>query len=100
MLLIGEGELEEKIKKQVEELNLTDFVLFLGPKANVNEYLMAMDALIFPSFFEGMPNVVIEAEASGLKCFVASTITKEANITGLVNYLDIQKSACFWRILY
>ena len=57
---------------------------------------MAMDALIFPSFFEGMPNVVIEAEASGLKCFVANTITKEANITGLVNYLDIQKSACFW----
>lgn len=96
LLLIGEGELEEKIKKQVEELNLTDFVLFLGPKANVNEYLMAMDALIFPSFFEGMPNVVIEAEASGLKCFVANTITKEANITGLVNYLDIQKSACFW----
>ena len=96
MLLIGEGELEEKIKKQVEELNLTEFVLFLGPKANVNEYLMAMDALIFPSFFEGMPNVVIEAEASGLKCFVANTITKEANITGLVNYLDIQKSACFW----
>ena len=57
---------------------------------------MAFDKLIFPSLFEGMPNVIIEAEASGLPCYISSTITKEANITGLVKYIDLDKSAEEW----
>ena len=63
---------------------------------NVNEYFMAFDKLIFPSLFEGMPNVIIEAEASGLPCYISNTITKEANITGLVKYIDLNKSAEEW----
>lgn len=90
LLLIGEGELFEQVKNQVLNYGLNDCVLFLGSKPNVNEYLMAMDILIFPSFFEGMPNVLIEAQATGLKCVVSDSITKEANITGLVKYLDLQ----------
>ena len=96
LLLIGEGELEDQIKKQVESLKLDKNILFLGPKENVNEYLMAMDALLFPSFFEGMPNVVIEAQATGLKSFISNTITRDADLTGLVSYLDIQKDESEW----
>ena len=50
LLLIGEGELFEQVKNQVLNYGLNDCVLFLGSKPNVNEYLMAMDILIFPSF--------------------------------------------------
>lgn len=45
---------------------LSDNVLILGYKKNVNQYLNAFDAFIFPSFSEGQPNALIEAMASGL----------------------------------
>ena len=96
LVLIGEGELKQDILEKIKELNIGQNVILLGPKKNVNEYFMAFDKLIFPSLFEGMPNVIIEAEASGLPCYISSTITKEANITGLVKYIDLDKSAEEW----
>ena len=57
---------------------------------------MAMDKFIFPSLFEGMPNVIIEAQASGLPCYISNTITKEANITGLVKYIGLNDSSKEW----
>lgn len=96
LLLIGEGELETEIKELVSNLNLTSNVKFLGPQSDVTKYLMAIDLMIFPSFFEGMPNVIIEAQASGLKCVLSDTITKEANITGLLEYVSLDESAEHW----
>lgn len=96
LILIGEGELKKEIETKIEKLNLQESVKLLGPKGNVNEYLMAMDLMIFPSFFEGMPNVIIEAQATGLPCIVSDTITKEANITGIVKYINLDKSPEYW----
>ena len=96
LVLIGEGELKQEILNKIKELNIEKNVILLEPKKNINEYFMAFDKLIFPSLFEGMPNVIIEAEASGLPCFISNTITKEANITGLVKYIDLNKSAEEW----
>ena len=55
-----------------------------------------MDALILPSLYEGMPNVVIEAQASGLKCVVSDTVTKQADITGLCSYLSLSDNIDLW----
>lgn len=96
LLLIGKGELENEIKEKITRLNLNDFVTIISPVSNVNEYYMAMDVLVFPSFFEGMPNVVIEAQATDLPCIVSDTITKEANITGKVSYMSIDESVEKW----
>jgi glycosyltransferase involved in cell wall biosynthesis len=48
-----------------EELNLSNFS-FLGPRKDVHELMRRYDALVLPSFHEGLPNVVCEALASGL----------------------------------
>lgn len=96
LILIGEGELFESIKSRVESLGLNEVVKFLGPQANVNEYLFAMDLFIFPSLFEGMPNVIIEAQAAGLKCVLSNSITKEAAITDLLSYMDLNLGAEKW----
>ncbi|MBQ8880918.1 MAG: glycosyltransferase family 1 protein [Oscillospiraceae bacterium] len=91
LLLVGKGELEESIRKKAEELGLTESVVLTGVRADVPQLLSAMDVFVFPSLFEGMPNTVIEAQATGLPCVIADTITPEADITGLVKYLPLEK---------
>lgn len=89
LLLVGTGELESKVKDKVDLLGLTDSVVFAGVRPDIPSVLSAMDVFVMPSFFEGMPNTVIEAQATGLPCVIADTITREANITGLVEYLPL-----------
>jgi glycosyltransferase involved in cell wall biosynthesis len=96
LMLVGKGELEEDIKRQIKNYGLIDKVIFTGIRSDVANLLMAMDLFVFPSFFEGMPNVVIEAQATGLPCLISNQITREANITGLVNYLSITEHPKLW----
>ena len=96
LLVGGNGELLEQTKAYVEQSGLEDKVIFLGNRSDVPKLLSAFDVLVFPSFFEGMPNVVIEAQAAGLPCLISDTITPEADITGLVKYFPLEKSANEW----
>ncbi|MCI9135005.1 MAG: glycosyltransferase family 1 protein [Lachnospiraceae bacterium] len=96
LLLIGEGEREEEIRKYVEALELTKYVLFLGKRMDVGKLMQAMDIFLFPSFYEGMPNTVLEAQAVGLPCFISDTITEEVKLTDLVTFLSLKEDALKW----
>lgn len=96
LMLVGKGPLEEEIKKIVEKYGLENNVIFTGLRADIPNLLSAMDVLVFPSIYEGMPNTIIEAQATGLPSVISSTITKQADITGLVNYMDLSKSSKEW----
>lgn len=96
LLLAGVGELESAVREKVKSLGLEERVIFLGRREDVPDLLSAFDVLLFPSFHEGMPNVVIEAQAAGLPCVIADTITSQADITGLVKYLPLSLSADEW----
>lgn len=89
LLLVGAGELESKVRNKVSECGIEQKVIFAGVRSDIPAILSAMDVFIFPSLYEGMPNTIIEAQATGLQCVVADTITKQANITGLVEYLPL-----------
>ena len=91
MLVGGNGELECSIRKMVNDSVFAKNVIFTGVRSDIPALLSAMDVFIMPSFYEGMPNTVIEAQATGLPCLVSDTITKEANITGNVVYLPLGK---------
>ena len=106
MLLVGvegiaAGSTKNEIKRLVAEYNLSDKVMFLGIRNDVNKLLMAMDALIFPSIFEGLPFSLIEAQTTGLSCYVSETITHEVDI-GRCTFLSIEDDAEVWanRILH
>ena len=86
LLLVGDGPLKEEIAEKISKYDISANVIFTGNRSDVNELYSAMDLFVFPSFYEGMPNTVIEAQANGLKCFVADTITRDANITNRVEY--------------
>ena len=89
LLLVGDGVLKNQIEKKTLELGIRDSVIFAGVRSDIPAVLSAMDVFAFPSFYEGMPNTVIEAQATGLPCVIADTITREADITGLVKYLPL-----------
>lgn len=78
LLLVGEGELEEKVRSQVNEMGLQSSVVFTGVRQDVNKLYSAMDVLCMPSHYEGMPLVAWEAQANGLPCVLSDRMTTEA----------------------
>jgi len=96
LMLIGIGPLQEIIKSKVKELDLEKDVLFLGLRKDVKDILQAIDLLLFPSLFEGLPGVVLEAQAAGLPALVSSEMSSEVKITNFVEMLELGKSAIEW----
>ena len=81
LLLIGDGPLEGQIREKVNKLNLSNVVYFLGIRNDVNELMQAMDVFVFPSLYEGLGIVLIEAQCSNLPCIVSEKVPKEALLT-------------------
>lgn len=80
LLLCGDGPLRASVEEKAKKMGIYDHIVFRGIVRNVNEYLMAMDVLVFPSIFEGFPVTVIEAEATGLPVVLSDVITKEVDV--------------------
>jgi len=72
-IVAGEGRLENKLKRQVEELDLQDSFYFWGYMVNVDPYIKGCTLFVLPSLFEGMPNAVMEAMALG-KAVIATDV--------------------------
>ncbi|MCI8888109.1 MAG: glycosyltransferase family 1 protein, partial [Hungatella sp.] len=88
LVLIGTGEYETVIKEKVKTLNLWKSVIFLGHRDDVPQLLSAMDCLVMPSRFEGLPVTMVEAQMADLPCVVSGTITREAEFTSHVTYIS------------
>lgn len=96
LLMAGVGSLEKELQQYAMDLGISHNVKFLGRRKDVPQLLMSMDVLVFPSLYEGMPNVVIEAQATGLPCLVSDSITSECKLTNIVKFLSLQDSATRW----
>ncbi|WP_271400416.1 glycosyltransferase family 1 protein [Salinicoccus roseus] len=97
LLLIGEGEGKQKIERKVKELGLEKAVRFLGVRSDIPDLMQAMDVFLFPSNFEGLGIVLIEAQASGLQCIASKkVIPKETNITDFIEYISLEESSENW----
>lgn len=92
LAVVGDGPMKEPAARLANELGLADRVLFLEPTHNVRAVYSAIDVLWLPSFFEGMPNVVIEAQACGLPCLVSENVTREVALTELVSHLPLEEN--------
>ena len=84
LLLVGEGELEDAIKRTVSEYGIEDRVIFAGKRTDISAILSASDKYLFPSLYEGFPNALIEAETSGLLCVSSSIITEQACLNNCI----------------
>lgn len=96
LLLVGDGSLFEETKKLAVSLEIDPYVIFVGAKKNIEDYYQAMDYLVFPSRYEGLPGTIVEAQICGLKCLISDTITDEVKITELVDFASLQDEAEVW----
>ncbi|MFI3305484.1 MAG: glycosyltransferase family 1 protein [Rikenellaceae bacterium] len=97
LMLVGIGSpIKEQMERRVIEVNLRDSVIFTGARADVHELMQAMDVFLFPSLYEGLGIVAIEAQAAGLPTIVSNEVPDAAMITGLVEKISLNESAGYW----
>lgn len=96
LVMIGDGVLSSDVRAKITKLGLEDRVLLTGAVDNVHEWMSAIDCLVMPSLFEGLPFVLVEAQAAGLTCIVSSNVSHEANITNQVVYMNLEDGAEKW----
>lgn len=91
LILIGTGNLEKEIKEYVYLKKLSERVMFLGRRMDVNQLLSMMDVFVLTSRFEGLPLVLVEAQAAALPCIVSDKVSKESGIIEYVDFLPLKE---------
>lgn len=90
LAIVGEGSLRESLENRARSLGISSRVLWLGRRTDVPHLMSASDVFLLPSQFEGFPFVLVEAQASGLPCFVSEAISKECYLTDLVHACPLE----------
>ena len=96
LLLVGDGELRSEIENQARQLGIRGRVIFTGVRSDVADLLQAMDVFIFPSLYEGLGIVAVEAQAAGLPCLISERVPLECKVTDLVEQLPLSDGAERW----
>lgn len=80
-LLVGEGPLRPAMEAKAHNLHIEKKVVFTGTRADVPRLMLgAMDLFVFPSLWEGLPIVLVEAQAAGLRCVASDSVPQEASV--------------------
>jgi glycosyltransferase involved in cell wall biosynthesis len=79
LVLVGEGELRDKLKAQARSLGLEDRVVFTGARQDADRLLQAADIYAQPSLREGLSIAMLEAMAAGLP-MVASAVGAASDV--------------------
>lgn len=96
LVLVGDGDIRKEIEQKIHDLGIEKSVLMLGNRNDVPELLIAADAFLFPSNWEGLPVTVVEAQAAGLPCLVSANVTDDVFISDLAVKLPIDRGTEVW----
>lgn len=96
LILVGTGPAETELKDYVENKLIKEKVIFFGNSNNVSGLLSAADVLVFPSIYEGLSLVVVEAQANGIPIVASDTISSNSNITGNITFLPLNEDIKLW----
>lgn len=98
LLLVGDGALRLSIAQKCAELGISSRVIFAGVSSHVPELMRsAMDVFVMPSVHEGLPLVLLEAQAAGLPCLVSDSVSREASVVdGAIDFLPLASGPEAW----
>lgn len=97
LLMIGKGETKEQIEERLNTLGLGEGKsMTLSDRTDVPDLLKSMDFLIFPSFSEGMPVILVEAQVAGVRCLVSDVVSRAIEISNLIQYESLKETPARW----
>ena len=96
LVLIGQGPLQVEIENKVKELGLVDSVKFLGQREDVHEWYQAFDVFLFPSIYEGLGMVAIEAQCAGCYCLASTEVPSVAKVTDNIDFVSLELPPSKW----
>lgn len=97
ILLVGDGELKEKIEMEIKENQLQDYFVLPGVREDIYKIMNAIDIFVMPSLYEGFPMVIIEALASGKNCVVSDSISSETQVVpNSIRFLSLDEDKSIW----
>ena len=96
LLLVGDGEDRQAIENKATSLGVINNVIFAGNRSDVNDLLLAMDIFVFPSFFEGIPISLIEAQCAGLPIIASDVINHDVKVNDNLSFYSLDCKAREW----
>lgn len=96
LLLCGGGDTRKEIEQLIREKGLEKDVKIAGIRSDIDRILSGCDTYVFPSFYEGLPFALIEAQAAGLPVYPSDTISGEIGLTDKIKFMSLEKSAKEW----
>lgn len=95
LVLVGDGTELNNVKSKVNSIGLENNVIFTGSQENVNEYMDMFDVFLFPSLYEGLGIVGIEAQAAGLQVIASENIPSAIAMSKNIKFKSLN-SKCEW----
>ena len=96
LLLVGTGPDFEKIKELVAVHPYKDRIILYGESGNMEQLYSAMDVFVFPSKYEGLGLVAVEAQINGLPCVISDVVPREVVVGDNVNFISLDESISTW----
>ena len=96
LLMVGKGETLDQISEKLRRLDLEQCSKILSDRTDIPDLMKAMDVLVFPSFSEGMPVTLVEAQMAGLRCVVSDAVSNEVEFSNLIQYHSLNEGAVVW----
>ena len=97
MVFVGQGEDEEKLKQQAKDLHIEDKTCFAGVQKDIQAWLSSFDLFLFPSLFEGLSVVALEAQANGVPVLASKgVIPEDVKMNNNFIFLDLQENSNAW----
>ena len=97
LLLVGDGDLREQVEGKAKREGIYKMIRFVGIRDDIATMLQSMDVFVFPSIYEGLGLVLLEAQASGVPCIVSESVQPEADLNlGLFTKRSLEESSETW----
>ena len=97
LLLVGSGPDYDKIKGMIDVHPFKERIILYGETAATEEVYNAMDIFVFPSKYEGLGIVLLEAQINGLPCVTSDVVPPEAILSETVCALPLDAGAAVWK---
>lgn len=96
LILVGDGPLKGSMEEKAKALQLQKSIVFTGVRSDTERFYSAADIFVMPSIFEGLPVVLVEAQANSLPCIVSESIDKDVKMNSNFSFANIKSQPQDW----